>query len=459
MSKHDVYKVGCARADITPALDRVVYLAGFAPDRKATGILHPLEANAIYLADGDGNDCALVSLDLIGFLAPQVEELRARVAETIGHDRLVVCSTHTHSGPDTIGIWGKALFGMIPYRSGVDTAYLEMVIQRAADAVRRAKEDASACTLSAVTFDTPDGWVRNDRKGGGSYRRAVALVVRKADGGSGQAARSGSAQAPPSDAMQRPGGAIKALVLNFAAHPETLWERNQDVSPDYPGPFRDRLRELGVEHPMFFSGPLGAMLTPNVPVKSDLQTRRDFIVDLGDRLARMALDKATEAVPLSGPLRFAVLELTLLNSNKRFEIAFKRGLIKRNGADPGRISTRMASGAIGSFRFVTVPGEAAPELGSQVYDVLVGTEVPATVPAPAKWGGDCVERGSREGGGGSLRHGMILCLGMDELGYMLPPEFFSDKEYKYERSMSVGPHTAAGVLATAGRLVELVGSR
>jgi hypothetical protein len=396
MTSPQHYHVGAATADITPTLDRTVYLAGFAPDRRAKGVLHPLEAGVLYVRDSQGSDLALVTLDLIGFLDPQVEQIRSRVAAVIDPVRLVVCSTHTHAGPDTLGIWGKALFGLIPYRSGVDPQYVSMVADRVADAVTRARDTASPSSLSAVTFDTPEDWVRNDRRGGGSYRRAVALVAREK-------------------------GAVKAIMLNFAAHPETLWEKNKDVSPDYPAPFRSWLRRNGVGVPLFFSGPLGAMLTPNVRLKADTAERRQFVEELGEKLGRLTLLQAADAQPLSGPLKVAALELVLLNSNKRFEIAFRRGLIERTMHD-NKVVTRMAAASIGDFSLVTVPGEACPEVGQQVFDVM-GTG-----------------------------HRMVLCLGLDELGYIIPPEFFSKKEYRYEQSMSVGPHTAPGVLATASRL-------
>ena len=75
-----------------------------------------------------------------------------------------------------------------------------------------------------------------------------------------------------------------ATVVNFAAHPETLWEFNTLLSPDYVGPLRARLEsEVGGET-VYLSGPLGAMLTPNVQADpKDVDGRITYIVEYGPR--------------------------------------------------------------------------------------------------------------------------------------------------------------------------------
>ena len=398
MSRGYKYMVGASSVDITPALDRTVYLAGFATGRKARSVLHPLEAGVLYIADPEGGELCLVTVDLIGLLQPKVEELRDRVADVLPRERLIVACTHTHSGPDSLGLWGPGLFGAIPLKSGVDPDYLATVVDRIAATVKKAKDGAEPATLHAVTFHIPAGWVRNDRKDGGSYPRTVALLARA-------------------------GGEIRSLMLNFSAHPEALWEKNPHVSPDYPGPFRTWLRKLGVPRPLFFSGPLGAMLTPDVPPRAKLKERIAYVERFGEVLARTTMEEIKRAEPLAGLIKVAEKKLVLKNANKTFEFARDRGLLDRP-IDDNRIKTRMAAGSIGNFRFVTVPGEPSPEVGHQIY-----TE-------------------QKKG------HRMILCLGLDELGYIIPSSFFGHKEYKYERSMSVGPDLGPTVVDTTRELVE-----
>lgn len=392
------YLVGAATADITPSLDRPVYLAGFAPGRTARAVLHPLEVGVLYVADEDGEELCLVTLDLIGIPRPWIVRIRQACGATLPPERVVVACTHTHSGPDTLGLWGKAFLGMIPLKSGVDPHYMETVVSRVAAAVSRARRNAATATLEAVTFDTPHGWVRNDRKGGGKYPRAVALAARSK-------------------------GKLKTVLLNFGAHPETLWDKNRDVSPDYPAPCRDQLRQAGIDVPLFFTGPLGAMLTPDVTPKARLSARRRFIGRLGQMLANQTLEQLEFSQPVVGPIRLVETPVVLPNMNPRFEFAKKRGLIDRP-IENGQIRTSMAAGTIGNFQFVTVPGEPSPEVAHQVYAAMTG------------------------------QHKAILCLGLDELGYIIPASFFADREYKYEKTMSVGPHTAPTVVSTTRTLME-----
>jgi len=390
MSEVMFYQVGASTVDITPSLERPVYLAGFAPNRKAKEVLHPLCASALYIKDPWGSAVCLVSLDLIGFFNPEIQRIRQKVADLIPSDRLLVCSTHAHSGPDTMGMWGKGLLG-IPFKSGVDPQYISFVVDKVAQGVQEAIAKAEPATLASVTFDCPADWVRNDRKSSFRYPRTTALI----------------AQA---------GNRIPAMLVNFAAHPETLWEHNHALSPDYPAPFRSALKELGVETPLFFSGPLGAMLTPNVDPKSTAPQRRDYIEKLGKDLAQLSHQKIPEAKTLSGAVSLVHKECKIANLNGRFNLVRKLGLFNREIPD-GFLLSEMNQLAIGNLRIATVPGEACPEVGHMIYDAMFD--------------------GDR----------MIFCLGCDELGYIMPSNYFIDPEYKYETTMSLGPHMAHLVIS------------
>src|SRR5881227_94138 len=94
-------EVGFGEADITPKLgDKPVYMAGFGQNRKATKIHDSLFARAVVLKDGK-KKLALVSVDLVGFFNPNVQSVRKQLP---GFDYLLVSSTHTHEGPDTLGL-------------------------------------------------------------------------------------------------------------------------------------------------------------------------------------------------------------------------------------------------------------------------------------------------------------------------------------------------------------------
>ena len=122
-------RVGFGRERITPGLTRPVWLAGFANGRQATAVHDDLWAIASVVDDGS-HRLGIVALDAIGLFHDDVVSVRRLVATRTRLDYLIVASTHNHSTPDLMGLWGPRV-GV----TGVDAAYLARVIDGAADAV------------------------------------------------------------------------------------------------------------------------------------------------------------------------------------------------------------------------------------------------------------------------------------------------------------------------------------
>ena len=133
----DSFRAGAAQSVITPQplSTHAVYLAGFGHNRVATGVHDNLYARC--LAVGIAQQTLVIcSADLIGLFYDDVLTIRrAFQQQTSPASFLVVASTHTHAGPDTLGLYGPK-----PLQTGIDEKYLEWVDQRiastAADAVR-----------------------------------------------------------------------------------------------------------------------------------------------------------------------------------------------------------------------------------------------------------------------------------------------------------------------------------
>ena len=92
-------RAGCAKVDITPPLG--LKLIG-SQGKPSDSVLDELYARALVLCDG-ANTVAIVSVDLL--YAPLEEitnPVRTLVAERLGipPQNVMVCATHTHSGPD-----------------------------------------------------------------------------------------------------------------------------------------------------------------------------------------------------------------------------------------------------------------------------------------------------------------------------------------------------------------------
>jgi hypothetical protein len=148
-------KVGVSSAAINPA--KGAYIAGDKQNRKFTGIHDNLYAKAVVISSGRER-VAILTLDCIGLLYSDVLKIRQKVAGICKFpaERIVVTSTHTHAGPDVVGIWGKDYS-----ESGVDNTYMDFLISTAAIQIKHAAE--SQQNAKAYTAETTFGesWVEN----------------------------------------------------------------------------------------------------------------------------------------------------------------------------------------------------------------------------------------------------------------------------------------------------------
>lgn len=382
----ELLKIGLSSVDITPRKwVPGIIMAGFDIGRRATGVLDPLEAGAMYISDGDA-EILLITVDAIGLMKPVVDRISHGICDRLGRVLTVlVASTHTHAGPDTLGLWGKGPMGIMPLHSGVNRAYMDYLAEAVVRAGLDAVESAGPAGLRIASMDVPKHWVRNDRLNGIVDRAAYALAVTGPKG-------------------------TRAVMVNFSAHPETLWEKNTLISADYPAAFRRRIRDLKKGVPMFFSGDLGGMLTPDCPEEADLQQRQAFAKKLGESIADLALqslDNVRESTQTG--LQILHTPLTVPVQNARFRLAHRMGILDRE-FPLGAVLTGVWVVTLANLvTIVSCPGELVPELGVRIRQ-MAG-------PGPV----------------------MILGLCCDELGYILEDQQFSCHEYAYEQTMSCGP--------------------
>ena len=129
---------GQAELVITPPLG--VSMAGYYRDRRADDILDDLYAKALVLSLG-GTTAAIVACDVIGLKRAITLQVRERVAERTGipPSQVMVCCTHTHTGPVLVD-WREA--GML-----VDRAYIDVLTRRIADAVQLAYQRRKPASL------------------------------------------------------------------------------------------------------------------------------------------------------------------------------------------------------------------------------------------------------------------------------------------------------------------------
>jgi hypothetical protein len=133
-------RIGFAKNDITPRVG--VELCGFGPFlcRKSIGIRDRLWARAMAM-ELDGERMVIVACDLIGTELSITQRVRELLKEQVGlpEDAVLVCSSHTHSGPCTgpyIG-WGEP-----------DPPYIETLPSRIATACLQALDRLQEAELA-----------------------------------------------------------------------------------------------------------------------------------------------------------------------------------------------------------------------------------------------------------------------------------------------------------------------
>jgi hypothetical protein len=410
--------VGAAKVDLTPPLETFedangngrfdtgetfndlngngkwdpVWLAGFSTARSALSVHDPVWARAV-LFEKDGRRAVVVSCDLVGFLHPRVRKLREKIQ---GVDQVIFTSTHCHSAPDTVGLWGP-----FPGVSGLSEPYLRQVEDGVAECVRRAIEARAPATLAAGSAHV-DGVCKDVRAPDVRNETVSSLVAR-----------------------DRSGRAI-AVVVNFAMHPEGMGSKNRAISSDFVHYAREAIeRDFPGATAVYLSGDLGGMQTPDVKDRTWEEIRRCGET-IGARVAASLSDAAAVDVP-EVKFETSVVEFPL--RNRRFLAAFQSGafgrdilITLRESKGEYLLKSEITALRLGEILFVTVPGEALPEVGKEVFSLM------------------------------NAKHRFLVGLGQDEVGYILPKADFDPK--KYEESMSLGPETAPLLLDALNQLLK-----
>ena len=397
----ETLQAGFARIDVTPAVP--VKLAGYGAAflsedfcRWSTGVHDPLYAHAMAVEDRHGTAVILIVLDNVGTITNEIVEIQAGVARELGIEarQVVVASTHTHHGPDTIGLWGV----IVPPATGRQEDVIDEMVQgaiRAGVNAWRARVPArfeygageeSRIHFNKVFFD-PDRMLDS------------TLTVLAAY-----------------DADDR----IIGSVMNWAAHPTLMPEGNTLISSDYPGAYyRQMSEELGGIH-LFVNGAIGASIQALAVedgwLKWLLQNATwEDVEDMGRLLAEDAMDLLKQGTPVDDPAiwLFETRDVKLRVENIFFRLITEVGLIPREVPPVGQKGTTfMTTFAIGPVTFGSMPGEYVPDYSFEIRDIL----------------------------GGQAQ--VIIGMGMDWIGYAITPEQYDNPAYLYENSLC--PSSEAG---------------
>jgi hypothetical protein len=442
-------RAGFGRRVINPDMSKPVWVAGFAHNRAATKIHDDLKAVAAVIDDGE-HRIGVVALDAIGFFHDEVLAVRRGLPSSARLDYVIVASTHNHSAPDLMGIWGPSDF-----RSGIDPEYRRAVVAGATGALLDAVEALTPASVSFVEVPlAPDGLVADSRNPQ-VFDATMRLMV-----------------------FTAPDGKTVGSIVNWADHPETPWADNTELTADFPGYLRDALESgvtvdgrqveagLGGIH-VYVNGAIGGLMTTNpATTVVDPYTQRSFTAPshdktqaLGRRLAQAALAavRGGAAVPQTEPrLAFAARTIELKIDNPLFRLAAAIGLFGRGQPRFNTIRSEVAVVTFGDASLTCVPGELYPEIANGGIERPPGADfdiAPVEVPP------------LRELMPGRVK--FLVGLANDEIGYIIPksewddqaPWLYGSAERHYGEINSLGPETGPQIHAALEALANSLSER
>lgn len=373
---------------ITPALDdpgNPVWLAGFQSGRRASAIAADLTVRSLAVAEAGRRPVVLSVVDLIGLLRIDTLDIRRRAE--VDAD-VVVASTHTHSGPDTIGLWGPAE-GV----SGVNLGYLDGLRGTVVASIRAAVDGLEPAVIRAAATEVR-GVIRNLRTPE-LVDRQVSVV-----------------------GLDRPDGSTIASLVNVGVHPEVLDGASTLVSPDLAGAARLAVERARGGTAVWVSGDLGGMQSPEDGPRTLEETDRKGLIVAEAALA--ALETAEPRADAS--IRYRSTEVPIPLWNPRFKTALDGGLIRGTLAH-GSVVTEVAVLDLGAARAACWPGEVLPSLGLRSKERLAA-DVPLLI--------------------GLANDEIGYVLADEEFG---APEDWDDPGPRYEESMSVAPDAGSRLLS------------
>jgi neutral ceramidase len=208
-------QIGTFSTSITPPLG--IRLQGsISRDQPAWRVMDDLYVQVLLLESGPER-FVLVTCDLIEFNAAFVDQLRAQAQQCFGipAPNLMLCPSHTHTGPPTI-----RLGSLVP-----DPEYLGLLGKKILGGIFSAGRRLQGVRVSA-------GRGRAERVGI-NRRLPTAKGIRQIPNPNGPV--------DPEVLVIRfddPQGRPVAAIVNFATHPTTLGVHVHEVSADYPGRMR-----------------------------------------------------------------------------------------------------------------------------------------------------------------------------------------------------------------------------
>ena len=238
--------VGFGRVDITP--EESVPLAGYGNTSKRffQNIRDRIQGNCVAVTDENDSTVLLFDVDLIVMDEPVLGRVRAGIKEQYGvaEDRVMICATHTHSGPD---IWNTREPSIVRYHDLLSRRLIEAAGKALAD---RQKAELYYGTVEVPNMNFVKHYCHTTSEGetlyfGDNFGTAVY----------DETTRHATDSDPSFHILQFKREGKDIVIGNWRAHPHfTSGSKKYDLSADYMGAYRKALEAMRDCHALFFQG-------------------------------------------------------------------------------------------------------------------------------------------------------------------------------------------------------------
>lgn len=388
------YRMGFARAEIMPDLTsgKTYWIAGHGSGHKMEGVLTPVYVSAVWVDCGNDEGMLWLGGDIVGMTRVEVNKIRSMI---MASDKIKGCKcinfscTHSHSGIDTLGYWGKPNLVSIP-SDGKDPDYMEMLMNNAVKVAEEAYANRKSGKLFSGRITIEDSLTT--RRGFIDKHEVLSRL-----------------RFVPED------GSKDIWILNFGAHPNSLGGGNRMLSGEYPYFMREQIAAENGANVLFGIGAIGAMDAKIFDDKDRVNCIKLQAKMVAD--AALSIDNDVELKPemkiLQQPFYLPVGNYVLTLLAMRHVMSFNAYPCAES--DTGiAMMTEMTYMSIGGQKILLLPGES---FVSTVYGGYMSAEV-----SPTGKGGEINPAPLAEISGDSDM--IVFGVSNDMTGYVVPPNDF-----------------------------------
>ncbi|MFH1884254.1 MAG: neutral/alkaline non-lysosomal ceramidase N-terminal domain-containing protein [Planctomycetota bacterium] len=365
-------KGGCAKVNITPPLG--IPLIGSA-GKPSDDILDELYAKALVLNDGRIT-IAIVSVDLLYVPLEEITNpIRKIIKDKIGipSQNVLICSTHTHSGPEVFTRTKLRPEKEVP-ASEIDQFYLQTLIRKMAGSVliahknmREVKIGAAKGQISEILYN------RRPKNNDGSVKMAFTLGPEVTATKKIETDAEGNVKVtftlPDEEAdldfgpidpevcvlrVEDMDGGIVGSLVNFGCHPVCIYPYlNTTISADYPAYTTGVVEQMEGGICLFALGLAGN----TVPIQRGVKPREQIGKAVGGEALRRL-----QFITTAGDVT-----LNALKKEIRFPIKTNSSSDKPRDVDETNyITTEIQVLRLGDIYILGLPGEILVEVGLEI---------------------------------------------------------------------------------------------